>query len=164
MTQSAHAATTVKHEESTGLTDIEDAVPSRKRKRESTARTPIKNSPRKTEIKTEIDERITFTPAKERRVRKPARQVKNEETGEVEIHSPNDWAEVYAVVKEMRLSGPAQNAAVDTSMRSFSSQLSAKHNFICSTVPPFLYFSLSRAIPPGYELEQADHFILCSGL
>lgn len=32
----------------------------------------------------------------------------------MEIHPPNDWAEVYAVVKEMRTSGVAQNAAVDT--------------------------------------------------
>jgi endonuclease-3 len=32
----------------------------------------------------------------------------------VEIHPPNDWAEVYAAVKEMRTKGTAQNAAVDT--------------------------------------------------
>lgn len=57
---------------------------------------------------------MTFSPSKERKVRKPARQIKNEETGEVEIHPPNDWAEVYAVVKEMRTAGAAQNAAVDT--------------------------------------------------
>ena len=65
-------------------------------------------------IKTEVEDSVTFSPSKERKVRKPARQIKNEETGEVEIHPPNDWAEVYAVVKEMRISGAAQHAAVDT--------------------------------------------------
>lgn len=95
--------------------DIEDVVPSRKRKRTSAPRTTIKRSPsKKTTVKTEIEDTVTLTPTKARRVRKPARQVKNEETGEVEIHPPNDWAEVYAVVKEMRVSGKAQNAAVDT--------------------------------------------------
>lgn len=47
-------------------------------------------------------------------MRKPARKVKNEVTGDVEVQPPNDWAEVYAAVKEMRISGAAQNAAVDT--------------------------------------------------
>ncbi|KAG4433718.1 hypothetical protein IFR05_010799 [Cadophora sp. M221] len=105
----------VKKQESTKPLDIEDVIPSRKRKRDATPRTPTKQSPRKTiKVKTEIEESITFSPAKERKVRKPARKVKNEETGDVEIHPPNDWAEVYAIVKEMRTSGAAQNAAVDT--------------------------------------------------
>jgi endonuclease-3 len=95
-------------------TDIEDVIPSsRKRKREATARTPIK-SEKNGQIKAEMEAKVTFSPTKEWRVRKPARQVKNEETGEVEIHPPNDWAEVYAAVKEMRTTGAAQNAAVDT--------------------------------------------------
>ncbi|KAF4637566.1 hypothetical protein G7Y89_g516 [Cudoniella acicularis] len=94
--------------------DIEDIIPSRKRKRETT-RTPIKQSPRKTvTIKTETEDSVTFSPAKDRKVRKPARQIKDEKTGEVEVHPPNDWAEVYAAVKEMRTEGAAQNAAVDT--------------------------------------------------
>jgi endonuclease-3 len=96
--------------------DIEDAVaPPRKRKREATPRTPIKGSPGSNiTVKKEIEETIAFSPAADRKVRKPARQIKNEGTGEVEIHPPNDWAEVYAAVKEMRITGPAQNAAVDT--------------------------------------------------
>ncbi|KIN05493.1 hypothetical protein OIDMADRAFT_153683 [Oidiodendron maius Zn] len=97
--------------------DVEDAVPPPKRqKRERTPRTPMKTSPgRSVAVKKEIDESITTSPVLDhRRVRKPARQVKNEENGEVEIHAPNDWKEVYAAVKEMRLTGPAQNAAVDT--------------------------------------------------
>jgi len=65
-------------------------------------------------IKREVEDSIAFTPTKERKVRKPARKIKNDETGAVEVRPPNDWAEVYAAVKEMRISGPAQNAAVDT--------------------------------------------------
>ena len=75
----------------------------------------MKRSPNKNvTIKTEVEETISFSPTKDRKVRKPARQVKNEDTGEVEIHPPNDWAEVYAAVMEMRKNGTAQNAAVDT--------------------------------------------------
>ncbi|KAF8858961.1 DNA glycosylase [Acephala macrosclerotiorum] len=97
--------------------DIEDAIPTtRKRKREPTPRTPIKKSPNKTIIKTETEDTLTFSPspAKASRVRKPARKIKNEKTGEVEIHPPNDWAELYSVMKEMRTTGAATNAAVDT--------------------------------------------------
>lgn len=112
---SRFAHNSVKIEESPQSTDIEDAVPSRKRKREVTSRTPIKRSPQKdVTIKTETEDTISFHPAKDRKVRKPARQIKNEDTGEVEIHPPNDWTEVYAAVMEMRTKGPAQNAAVDT--------------------------------------------------
>jgi endonuclease-3 len=96
--------------------DIEDAIPAiRKRKREPTLRMPTKVSPHQTvTVKKEIDETVTFSPSKHRKVRKPARQIKNETTGEVNILPPNDWEEVYAVVKEMRTAGAAQNAAVDT--------------------------------------------------
>jgi endonuclease-3 len=95
--------------------DIEDAIASSRKRKRSESSTLIKRSLRKTiTIKTEIEDNVTFSPSKDRKVRKPARQVKNEETGEVEIHPPNDWAEVYAMVKEMRTEGVAQNAAVDT--------------------------------------------------
>ncbi|KAH6683030.1 DNA glycosylase [Halenospora varia] len=118
LAQFSHNAANIKDEDSSELSqppsDIEDIIPSRKRKRE-TMRSPIKQSPRKTvTIKTETEDSVTFSPSKERKVRKPARKVKNEETGEVEIKPPNDWVEVYAAVKEMRTSGTAQNAAVDT--------------------------------------------------
>jgi endonuclease-3 len=96
--------------------DIEDAVPppSRKRKRELPLKTPMKQSPQKrVTVKKEIEDTISFTPSKDRKVRKPARTIKNE-AGEMEIHPPNDWEEVYAMVKEMRISGVARNAAVDT--------------------------------------------------
>ena len=97
--------------------DVEDAVPPPKRqKREATPRTPIKGSlGRNITVKKEVEESVSISPAAtDRKVRRPARQVKNEDSGEVEIHAPNDWEEVYAAVKEMRLTGPAQNAAVDT--------------------------------------------------
>lgn len=98
------------------VADLEDLVPSsRKRKRELPARTPVKKSPRKTvTIKTEVQDTVSFSPSKDRKVRKPARQIKNNETGEVEIHPPNDWEEVYASVMTMRTTGSAQHAAVDT--------------------------------------------------
>jgi endonuclease-3 len=93
--------------------DIEDVIPSRKRKREAT-KTPVKQFPSKTTtIKKETEEVVTFSPSKPRKIRKPAHKVKNED-GEVEIHPPYDWETVYAAVKEMRVSGVAQNAAVDT--------------------------------------------------
>ena len=102
-------------QESLELGDIEDSVPSRKRKGNSTTRTPAaKRSKDEIVVKTEFEETSTYSTPKERKVRKPARQVKNEDTGEVEIHPPNDWLEVYTVVKEMRTRGNAQNAAVDT--------------------------------------------------
>lgn len=98
----------------TSQQDIEDVVPtSRKRKHEAAPRTPIKTSPRSVKVKTELEEVVTFSPTKDRKPRKPARQIKNED-GEIEIHPPNDWAEVYAAVKEMRITGGAKNAAVDT--------------------------------------------------
>lgn len=101
---------------SKSLEDLEDIIPnSRKRKRAEPVRVPVKRSPRKTvSIKTEIEEAEILPPSKDRKVRKPARRVKNEDTGEVEIHPPNDWAEVYAAVKNMRTAGNARNAAVDT--------------------------------------------------
>jgi endonuclease-3 len=98
--------------------DIEDAVSGPRKRKRTLLETLVKNgSPQTTvKVKTEVEESITFSPSpsQDRRVRKPARQVKNEETGEVEIHPPNDWAEVYALVKEMRTKGAACNAAVDT--------------------------------------------------
>ncbi|RDW82022.1 endonuclease III [Coleophoma cylindrospora] len=120
---SATASARVKDEDSSSLsapesTDIEDVVPSssRKRKRVATSRTPIKRSPRKTvTVKTEVEDSVTFSPAsKERKVRKPARKVKNEDTGEVEVLAPFDWEEVYEVVMDMRKNGAARGAAVDT--------------------------------------------------
>ncbi|KAH7633476.1 putative nuclear and mitochondrial base-excision repair protein [Sordaria sp. MPI-SDFR-AT-0083] len=54
------------------------------------------------------------TSSKKRTARKPARKTTDALTGEVKVEPPSDWEEVYRLVKEMRISGPAANAAVDT--------------------------------------------------
>ncbi|TAQ86606.1 hypothetical protein B7494_g5065 [Chlorociboria aeruginascens] len=81
--------------------DIEDTIPShntslkRKRSPLKHASSPnIKTSPSKTP-------------------RKPARKIKTEDGGTA-ISPPSDWEEVYGLMREMRLHGVAQNAAVDT--------------------------------------------------
>ena len=117
--------------------DIEDAVkprPARKRKRTETVTqsTPRRVSARtaKVEVKTEIkseakleikseepssdDEKPETKPKPRGRVRKPARKVTDAATGAVTVTPPTDWEEIYNMVKEMRLTGPAANAAVDT--------------------------------------------------
>ena len=110
--------------------DIEDAIKSktpspppagtiRKRKRTTTTTTTIiKPSPSGSPaVKAEITE-ITMSsipsPTKARRVRKPARVIKATGAGGVKVEPPSDWEEMYALVKEMRLTGPAAHAAVDT--------------------------------------------------
>ncbi|TLD16415.1 uncharacterized protein PgNI_01870 [Pyricularia grisea] len=52
--------------------------------------------------------------AKPRRERKPARAKTDPSTGATTVEPPSDWEEMYRLVKEMRISGPAANAAVDT--------------------------------------------------
>ncbi|KAI9644078.1 alpha,alpha-trehalase nth1 [Ciborinia camelliae] len=109
----------VKDENQSPTPDIEDAIPSTsslKRKRTSASKAPIKKqSLDETVIKTEIQDTVASSPPlKTSRVRKPARRVKNENTGELEVKPPNDWKEVYDIVMEMRKLGVAQNAAVDT--------------------------------------------------
>ena len=103
--------------------DIEDAItppePSRKRKHEESKIPQKRASQRpqvKVEVKTEIEDSVEFplSPIKERKARKPARKIKNEETGEVEIHPPENWRLVYDTVMAMRKTGNARNAAVDT--------------------------------------------------
>ncbi len=122
--------------------DIEDAVATaapRKRKRtetltQSTPRRPTRTvktevkhelkaeietdikSEIKTETKTEHDSNNEEEPKPRPRgrVRKPARTVTDPLTGATTIEPPTDWEEIYNLVKEMRLTGPAANAAVDT--------------------------------------------------
>lgn len=93
----------------------------RKRATTTTTTTPT-SSPRKTKIKLETDLELDFTtlpssgtPPKPRRAaRKPARRVTSPTTGRTTVEPPSDWEEMYRLVKEMRVSGPASNAAVDT--------------------------------------------------
>jgi endonuclease-3 len=123
--------------------DIEDAVKTtapRKRKRTETVTQPtprraatrtrtnaeIKTESKtesKTEIKTETkteldaddveDTKPDTKPRPRGRVRKPARKT-TDAAGTTTIEPPSDWEEIYNLVKEMRLTGPAANAAVDT--------------------------------------------------
>jgi endonuclease-3 len=111
--------------------DIEDAVKTtttRKRKRTETVVTQSTTPRRraatkttKTEIKTETEikpEPTSDTEEKPRPrgrvVRKPARKTTDAATGTVTIEPPSNWEEIYALVKTMRLTGLASNAAVDT--------------------------------------------------
>ncbi|KAK0668831.1 hypothetical protein QBC41DRAFT_275924 [Cercophora samala] len=63
------------------------------------------------DIKTAIKEESK--PAPRARARKPARRVTSP-AGTTTITPPSDWEEIYNLVKEMRINGPAANAAVDT--------------------------------------------------
>ncbi|KAL2131917.1 hypothetical protein VTI74DRAFT_4444 [Chaetomium olivicolor] len=114
--------------------DIEDAIKTtttttRKRKRTTTVtestpqRAATRTSTIKTQIKTEVKteehdsdaDETESKPTKPRgRVRKPARKTTDPSTGAVKVEPPTDWEEMYNLVKEMRLHGPAANAAVDT--------------------------------------------------
>jgi endonuclease-3 len=98
------------------------AVLKRKRTTTVTTTTPSSSSPRKTKIKLEADLETDITslpspsPKKpsQRRIRKPARTITSPVTGTTTVSPPSDWEEIYRLVKEMRVSGPAANAAVDT--------------------------------------------------
>ncbi|KAK0735653.1 DNA glycosylase [Apiosordaria backusii] len=63
------------------------------------------------DIKSAIKEESKPTPRG--RARKPARRVTSP-SGTTTITPPSNWEEIYNLVKEMRLHGPAANAAVDT--------------------------------------------------
>jgi endonuclease-3 len=102
--------------------------PRRASTRTKTVKTEVK-SEIKSEIKTEIEPKIKSeiksepnsdsepeetNPKPRGRVRKPARKTTDASTGTTTIQPPSDWQEIYSLVKEMRLTGPAANAAVDT--------------------------------------------------
>lgn len=101
--------------------DIEDIIPSKKRKRASLP--PPKKATRafKTEVVKqesehfEIDTKEPNTVPSPRRARKPARHVTDPSTGSKTTQPPSDWQELYDAAKIMRLpGGAAANAAVDT--------------------------------------------------
>ncbi|KAL0942790.1 DNA repair protein ntg1 [Colletotrichum truncatum] len=99
--------------------DIEDAITStRSRKRRRVTKVEKEEDDDGTgdkKIKTEQAETeriLTPTkPTQAKRVRKPARVIKGED---LRVEPPSDWEEIYNAVKEMRLHGPARDAAVDT--------------------------------------------------
>ncbi|MCJ1317022.1 DNA N-glycosylase and apurinic/apyrimidinic (AP) lyase [Xylographa vitiligo] len=97
---------------STSSIDIEDyppPPPSRKRKRGintpstvvSSVSVSTRNSPRKGGVKAEDGNTEGEVKKAGRVKRQPAKQVVNDE-GEVEIHPPAHWEEVYEAVREMR--------------------------------------------------------------
>ncbi|KAL8388110.1 hypothetical protein RB595_009454 [Gaeumannomyces hyphopodioides] len=93
------------------------AAATRKRKRTTTVTTPtiIKSETSTTETTVAADSETDQKPtSKARRDRKPARARTDPATGAIKMEPPSDWEEMYALVKEMRLTGPARDAAVDT--------------------------------------------------
>jgi endonuclease-3 len=103
-----------------GGPDGETATATRKRKR-ATKTTTTPRGRVKIEKNESSESEIDFTSVPQsqqsssssRRVRKPVRTITSP-SGAVKIEPPSDWEEMYALVKEMRISGPAKNAAVDT--------------------------------------------------
>ncbi|KAK8089222.1 hhH-GPD superfamily base excision DNA repair protein [Apiospora hydei] len=135
------AASSSKAQNTTPLqvTDIEDAVSGNaatntttttakalKRKRAvaspSTTKTK-RGSSRSTVVKKEEDEdegkqveekKVATTTPNRRAARKPARKTIDPDTNTAIVAPPSDWEEMYDLVKAMRLTGPARDAAVDT--------------------------------------------------
>ncbi|KAL2277514.1 hypothetical protein FJTKL_15430 [Diaporthe vaccinii] len=112
--------------------DIEDIIPSavpastvpkttpdstRKRKRTAVLST-AQSSGRRVKIEAEQLESVTTLTSipspSPRRARKPARKTQDPTTGAETVAAPSDWQELYDATKQMRLTGAAANAAVDT--------------------------------------------------
>lgn len=105
--------------------DIEDIIPSastpastRKRKR-TTVLSTTQTSGNRVKVEAEQLESTTTTLANipspsPRRARKPARKTQDPTTGAETVAAPSDWEELYDATKQMRLTGAAANAAVDT--------------------------------------------------
>lgn len=100
--------------------DIEDIIPSRKRKRSSV---PASETPSivKIEVTTreleQVKTKAATATSPPRRFRKPARKATDPDpdTEREIVHPPSDWEQIYDTVKTMRLpGGAAANAAVDT--------------------------------------------------
>ncbi|OLN86419.1 Endonuclease III-like protein [Colletotrichum chlorophyti] len=89
--------------------DIEDAITTRTTKRRRTTKPEASRS--KTE---ESDATPPDTASKPRKTRLPARVIKGSSPSHETVEPPTDWEETYELVKQMRLSGPARDAAVDT--------------------------------------------------
>ncbi|KAK7698337.1 alpha,alpha-trehalase nth1 [Diaporthe eres] len=112
--------------------DIEDIIPSavpastvpkstpastRKRKR-TTVLLTAQSSGHRVKIEAEqLESATTLTSIPSpspRRARKPARKTQDPATGAETVAAPSDWQELYDATKQMRLTGAAANAAVDT--------------------------------------------------
>ncbi|KAM0333343.1 hypothetical protein ACHAQA_002004 [Verticillium albo-atrum] len=105
-----HDATlqTTSHAPSAPLTpDIEDGIETNPRKRRRVAKTePAIKAPPSPESKPPSES--------PRKRRKPARVIKGESPSGNTVEGPTDWEQMYDLVRQMRLSGPARDAAVDT--------------------------------------------------
>lgn len=95
--------------------DLEDVVPSRKRKR-TLPRKPTKQTVKKEEEPYEDKNlpRVNHSNIKKRIGRKSVGTIVKTETEECDVKPPKNWAETYSVMKEMRTNGVSQNAAVDS--------------------------------------------------
>lgn len=102
--------------------DIEDIIPSaapasasRKRKRTNVVSSAQQNGHVKIESEHLESTTLENIPSSSpRRARKPARKTQDPTTGAETVSAPSDWQELYDTAKEMRLTGAATNAAVDT--------------------------------------------------
>lgn len=95
----------------TPMPDIEDVAAPSPRKRRRVVKDEALDSHEgiKTELKT------PDMPASPKKRRKPARVIRGTSPSTpTTVEPPTDWEEMYNLVRQMRLSGPAQNAAVDT--------------------------------------------------
>lgn len=116
MTTTTTATNTKTKTTTTTAPDIEDIIPSaaRKRKRSTLLSSSQTNGRVKIEAEAEAEALATIPSAFPRRARKPARKTQDPSTGAETVVAPSDWQELYDTAKEMRLSGAAANAAVDT--------------------------------------------------
>ncbi|KAK3403028.1 hypothetical protein B0T20DRAFT_13542 [Sordaria brevicollis] len=100
----------------------EGSLPAPTRVKTERKSTRIMNQTAEAEVKSDSEIDMNDIPevgtsasaSRKRTARKPARKTTDALTGEVKVEPPSDWEEVYNLVKEMRISGPAANAAVDT--------------------------------------------------
>ncbi|KAK3491495.1 hypothetical protein B0T13DRAFT_76885 [Neurospora crassa] len=100
----------------------EESLPAPTRIKTERRSTRIINQAAEAEVKSDSEIDINDIPvagtsttsSRKRTTRKPARKTTDAVTGEVKVEPPSDWEEVYNLVKEMRISGPAANAAVDS--------------------------------------------------
>lgn len=111
--------------------DIEDIIPSAVSTSTATASTSVSRKRKRTTVLSTAQatgrgvkieaEQLESTllesipsPSSPRRARKPARKTHDPATGTETVAAPSDWQELYDAAKEMRLTGAATNAAVDT--------------------------------------------------
>ncbi|CAG8064722.1 unnamed protein product [Penicillium nalgiovense] len=100
--------------------DIEDLLepPLKRQKRNASPinprvlkKSPSSRTPRKVIVKDEPDQKPTPAPKQRRRL--PARETRDID-GSVKVEPPSNWEKMYKIVQEMRKTGAASSAPVDT--------------------------------------------------